>query len=65
MIAGRYKEGPVPEEMKLFAFPKHEWAKFKCLGPLPTALQDLNTKIFRAKARRRARAVYRGSFFVG
>ena len=65
MIAGRYKEGPVPEGMKLFTFPKLEWAKFKCLGPLLTALQGLNTKIFRAKARRRARAVCRGSFFVG
>ena len=47
MIAGRYKGGPVPEGMKLFTFPKLEWAKFKCFGPLPTALQDLNTKIFR------------------
>ena len=65
MIAGLYKEGPVPEGMKLFTFPKLEWAKFKCFGPLPTALQDLNTKIFRAKARRRASAVCRGSFFVG
>ncbi|MBR2106277.1 MAG: GyrI-like domain-containing protein, partial [Treponema sp.] len=35
------------EGMKLFTFPKLEWAKFKCFGPLPTALQDLNTKIFR------------------
>lgn len=47
MIAGHYKGGPVPEGMKLFTFPKLEWAKFKCFGPLPTALQDLNTKIFR------------------
>ena len=47
MIAGRYKGGYVPEGMKLFTFPKLEWAKFKCFGPLPTALQDLNTKIFR------------------
>ena len=46
MIAGRYKGGPVPEGMKLFTFPKLDWAKFKCVGPLPTALQSLNTKIF-------------------
>ena len=65
MITGLYKGGSVPEGMILFTFPKLEWAKFKCLGPLPTALQDLNTKIFRAKASRRARAVLRVSFFVG
>ena len=47
MIAGLYKEGPVPEGIELFTFPKLEWAKFKCFDPLPTALQDLNTKIFR------------------
>ena len=47
MIAGLYKGGLVPEGMKLFTFPKLEWAKFKCFGPLPKALQDLNTKIFR------------------
>lgn len=35
MIAGLYKEGPVPEGMKLFTFTKLEWAKFKCFGPLP------------------------------
>lgn len=47
MIAGRYQGGEVPEGMQLFTFPALEWAKFPCTGPLPGALQSLNTKIFR------------------
>lgn len=46
MIAGKYTGGNVPEGMKIFEVPQFEWAKFKCVGPLPTALQCVNTQIF-------------------
>lgn len=47
LIAGIYQGGPVPEGMKLYAFPDTQWAKFRCCGPMPGALQAVNTKIFR------------------
>lgn len=47
LIAGRYTGGPVPEGMTLFEFPQGEWAKFTCTGPIPEALQTLNTRIFK------------------
>lgn len=46
MIAGKYQGGEVPEGMKLFELPALQWAKFSCCGPLPGALQSVNTKIF-------------------
>ena len=47
LIAGRYTGGDVPESMTLFEFPQGEWAKFKTKGPMPDALQALNTAIFK------------------
>lgn len=47
LIAGRYTGGEIPESMTLFEFPKCEWAKFKCMGPMPESLQTLNTQIFK------------------
>ncbi len=47
MIAGEYRGGPVPETMKVIRFPDLEWAKFPCHGPLPGALQSVNTQIFK------------------
>jgi AraC family transcriptional regulator len=47
MIAGKYNGGKVPEGMKVFEMPALEWAKFKCTGPLPGALQAVNTQIFK------------------
>ena len=47
MIAGTYNGGNVPEGMKIFEIPALEWAKFKCTGPLPGALQAVNTQIFK------------------
>lgn len=47
LIAGNYKGGKVPEGMKVFELPKMEWAKFLCTGPMPGALQSVNTKIFK------------------
>lgn len=47
MAAGVYKGGEIPEGMKLFEIPATEWAKFACVGPMPGALQTINTQIFR------------------
>ncbi|MCM1259326.1 MAG: GyrI-like domain-containing protein [Prevotella sp.] len=47
MIAGNYQGGPVPEGLKVFELPKMTWAKFKCVGPMPNALQEVNTRIFK------------------
>lgn len=46
MIAGRYRGGEVPEGMELYDIPAEEWAKFKCIGSMPDALQSTNTQIF-------------------
>lgn len=46
MIAGTYTEGEIPEGMDVFELPDLEWAKFKCVGPTPGALQSVNTKVF-------------------
>lgn len=47
LIAGRYQGGAVPEGMKVFTIPGGLWAKFRCYGPMPGALQAVNTKIFK------------------
>ena len=46
LIAGRYTGGKVPEGMVVYEFPRGEWAVFDCYGPLPDALQSINTRIF-------------------
>ena len=45
-IAGLYKGGEVPEELKLYTFPESEWAVFSAKGPLPDSLQSLNTYVW-------------------
>ncbi len=47
LVAGKYCGGKVPDGMTLFEFPDLEWAKFKCVGPMPEALQSVNTRIFK------------------
>ncbi|MBO4573184.1 MAG: AraC family transcriptional regulator [Clostridia bacterium] len=47
LIAGKYTGGEVPAGMVLYEFPRHDWAVFDCIGPVPDALQDLNTEIFK------------------
>ena len=47
LVAGKYCGGKVPDEMTLFEFPDLEWAKFSCVGPMPEALQSVNTRIFK------------------
>lgn len=47
MIAGYYKGGNVPEGMIVYEAPELEWAIFNAVGPMPGALQSVNTKIFK------------------
>lgn len=47
LVAGEYKGGDVPEGLTTYEFPDVEWAKFISRGPIPTALQSVNTKIFK------------------
>jgi AraC family transcriptional regulator len=47
LIADNYSpEAPVPEGMVTRLIPKHTWAIFPCVGPMPNALQDTNHRIF-------------------
>jgi predicted transcriptional regulator YdeE/AraC-like DNA-binding protein len=47
VIAGRYHGGIVPEGMMVYEFPELTWAKFKSVGPSPSAIQEVNTKVFK------------------
>lgn len=47
IIAGKYTGGEVPDGMTLFEVADGEWAKFNCVGKMPTALQKVNTYIFK------------------
>ncbi len=47
LIAGRYTGGTIPEGMSVYELPEMEWAKFPCKGPMPGALQAVNTRIFK------------------
>ena len=33
--------------MVVYEFPRGNWAVFDCIGPIPEALQNLNTQIFK------------------
>ena len=46
-IAGAYQGGNVPEGMTVFQTPASQWVKFRCVGPMPEALQTVNTRIFK------------------
>jgi len=46
MIAGRYMGGHIPAGMEVFELPEAEWAKFKCVGPIPAAIQEVNHQIW-------------------
>ncbi|MDD3401381.1 MAG: AraC family transcriptional regulator [Eubacteriales bacterium] len=47
LIADDYREDrKLPEQFKVFEIPKHTWAIFPCVGPMPKALQNVNSKIF-------------------
>lgn len=46
-IAGIYRGGAVPAGMKVFEIPAYMWAKFRCQGPMPEAIQAVNIRIYR------------------
>ena len=46
LIADPYKGQKVPEGFITKTIPAFEWAVFPCVGPMPDALQDVNTKIY-------------------
>ena len=47
LIADTYQEGTaVPDGFVLCRIPEFTWAVFPCIGAMPHALQDINTKIF-------------------
>ena len=46
LIAGKYDGREVPEGLTVVTLPGLEWARFRCSGPMPEALQSVNTKIF-------------------
>lgn len=45
-IAGLYQGGEVPIGLELYAFPESSWAVFSAKGPMPKALQTLNTYVW-------------------
>jgi len=47
LVAGKYTGGDVPAGMTVYEFPRSDWAVFDCIGPIPDALQTVNTRIFR------------------
>ena len=46
LVAGKYTGGEVPQGMAVYEFPRGDWAVFSCVGPLPEALQSVNTRIY-------------------
>ncbi len=46
LIAGNYNEKHVPQELVVEEIPALIWAKFRCVGPLPEALQAVNRRVF-------------------
>ena len=46
LIAGLYRGGAVVKGLELIEFPRMEWVKFRCTGPLPTAMQAVNSRIY-------------------
>lgn len=47
IIAGEYKGGTIPEGFSLIEVPQKVWAKFKCCGPIPSAIQSMNSAIYK------------------
>ena len=46
LIADPYKGQEVPEGFCIKTIPAFDWAVFPCVGAMPKALQDVNTKIY-------------------
>lgn len=46
-IAGEYRGGTIPQGFTLVQVPAARWAKFKCTGPVPSAIQAMNSAIYK------------------
>ncbi len=46
-IAGAFRGKKIPKGLEVFEFPEALWAKFRCVGPMPMALQEVNTRIYK------------------
>ena len=46
MIAGKYMGGDIPDGMKLYSIAGGEWAIFDCIGAMPDAIQNVETRIY-------------------
>lgn len=47
IVGGKYLGGDIPSGMRVFEIPELTWAKFNVIGPMPDAIQKVNTYIFR------------------
>ncbi|MBE5962060.1 MAG: AraC family transcriptional regulator [Lachnospiraceae bacterium] len=47
LIAGEYHGEEIPEGLKVVKIPGFLWAKFQSIGPMPSSIQSLNTRIFK------------------
>lgn len=47
LIAGHYQGGAIPNGFTVREIPAAEWARFRCVGPMPGAIQAVITRIFR------------------
>ncbi len=46
-IAGNYIGNPSGDGFEVMEIPAYMWAKFRCIGPLPGAMQSVNTRIYK------------------
>lgn len=46
LVAGIYDGGKIPEGLEVVEIPALTWAKFRCIGPMPETLQNMNTRIY-------------------
>lgn len=47
IIAGEYKGGKVPNGLTMYELNGGDYAIFDCVGPMPNAIQEVTTKIFK------------------
>ena len=47
VIGDIYDGDKISEEFEIVEIPRLEWAVFRCVGPMPTALQSVNTRIWK------------------
>ena len=47
LIAGNYIGKEIPDGLVIYEFEALNWAIFDCYGPLPKALQEVNTYVFK------------------